>query len=96
MYVSLNKANDTICSIKHMIHSFHTLSVPDPPTDVNCTTILDTIITLNWTEPSVPNGQIYVYTVTVMSSNEVVISVTNTTSNDTQYQVTGLDPGRCA
>ena len=79
-----------------MIYNSHTFSVPNPPTDVRCVDTLDTKITLDWTEPSVPNGQIYVYIITAMSSNGVVISVTNTTSNDTQYQVTGLDPGRCA
>ncbi|XP_052808914.1 phosphatidylinositol phosphatase PTPRQ-like isoform X2 [Mya arenaria] len=70
------------------------VQVPDPPTDVSCQSIYDEYITLSWTVPLKPNGdldQYVVHTLSYPSNTEKFQN--NTISTGTTYNVHGLEPG---
>ena len=52
--------------------------------------VTDTIVTLNWTEPAVPNGVVTGYVITVTNGVTGEEFTVNTT--DTEFEVTGLTP----
>ena len=52
--------------------------------------VTDTTITLNWTEPAVPNGVVTGYVITVTNGVTGEVFTVNTT--DTEFEVTGLTP----
>ena len=52
--------------------------------------VTDTTITLNWTEPAVPNGVVTGYVITV--TNGVIGEVFTVNTTDTEFEVTGLTP----
>ncbi|XP_052788639.1 tyrosine-protein phosphatase 10D-like [Mya arenaria] len=70
------------------------VQVPDPPTDVSCLSIYDEYITLSWTAPQKPNGDLVQYVVHTLSypSNSEKFQ-NNTSSTGTTYDVHGLEPG---
>ncbi|WAR31198.1 PTPRS-like protein, partial [Mya arenaria] len=69
------------------------VQVPDPPTDVSCLSIYDEYITLSWTAPQKPNGDLVQYVVHTLSypSNSEKFQ-NNTSSTGTTYDVHGLEP----
>ena len=52
--------------------------------------VTDTIVTLNWTEPAVPNGVVTGYVITV--TKRVTGEVFTVNATDTEFEVTGLTP----
>ncbi|XP_052788638.1 tyrosine-protein phosphatase 10D-like [Mya arenaria] len=70
------------------------VQVPDPPTDVSCQSIYDEFITLSWTAPQKPNGDLVQYVVHTLSypSNTEKFQ-NNPFSTGTTYDVHGLEPG---
>ncbi|XP_060083921.1 receptor-type tyrosine-protein phosphatase F-like [Ylistrum balloti] len=69
--------------------TFRTVSkTPDPPTTPTCSETTDMSITLTWTAPSFPKGDVQYYVVNSVTTNAMF----TTTSSLAQYTVTGLQP----
>ncbi|XP_021374328.1 phosphatidylinositol phosphatase PTPRQ-like, partial [Mizuhopecten yessoensis] len=72
-----------------LLATFRTVSkTPDPPTGVICNFITDKTITLTWTAPVYPNGDIQHYVVNSITTNAMF----PTSTNLTEFTVHGLKP----
>jgi len=67
--------------------------VPDPPTGVTCAALYDEYITLSWTAPVYPNGDLLQYIVTVLDTDGNEVFSRNTNSISTTFDFHGLSPG---
>lgn len=65
-------------------------AVPSSPRNVTLVDTTDTTATLTWLPPLLPNGEVQLYRVTLLSESTVV---QNTTGNETTLTVTGLEAG---
>ena len=66
------------------------LSAPDPPLNVNATTVNSTAIQISWDQPDITNGIIRYYTVVYRLNDSSQTAEQNST--DTMTVVANLDP----
>jgi len=64
------------------------------PTDVACDEVMAEYLTLTWTAPTVPNGDLVQYIIKVYSASPLAyVMEKNTNTPVTQFKVEGLSPG---
>jgi hypothetical protein len=69
------------------------ITVPEAPRNGVCKSPTDSAITLDWDEPSLPNGDLVRYHIDVMDTSFKVLFRDNTTGTKTQKVVGNLNPG---